>query len=152
MTEEVEVFQGPWVCFHCGEVCNTRTEAMDHFGYDESEMPGCIAILKEGEKAILEDRREWRHRALQEESANERLACERNHLYYSIWEVIRKECKKQRSDHISEVENLRWVWETMEGRALAAEDALNAAPKWLRRFLRWRAEKLGMAKLKARTL
>lgn len=60
-----------WTCFHCGEVFRARQAAQDHFGLTECEPPACVQVLTESEKAIIEDRREWRERALRVEAQNE---------------------------------------------------------------------------------
>lgn len=51
-----------WRCFHCSEIFRDAREAADHFG-DIEDMPACYAIVEEGAKAIVEDRRYWRNRA-----------------------------------------------------------------------------------------
>lgn len=56
-----------WRCFHCGEIYSDPVEAADHFGELE-DMPACYSIVTEGEKAIVEDRRSWRNRALRAEA------------------------------------------------------------------------------------
>lgn len=62
-----------WRCFHCNEVFSTAEGAADHFGNAEGERPACVAMLTETEKAIVEDRREWRRRAQRAEITVEEL-------------------------------------------------------------------------------
>lgn len=137
---------GPWVCFHCNEVCETEQQAIDHFGYDESEMPGCLQLLTEGEKAIIEDRREWREKFHKEEHAHEHARHELSQIGWSVWQIIRPEVHKNRPElrhRIEEsVQSLAQIWESIEGRALAAESVLMAMPRWLREHFRARAERL----------
>jgi hypothetical protein len=70
---EAPPYMGPWVCFHCGEVCKTELEATDHFGLDENEKPACVQMLTETEKLIVEDRRSWRLHAHEAEAKIEGL-------------------------------------------------------------------------------
>lgn len=62
-----------WRCFHCGEVFLTNRDAEDHFGPCDGEVPACIQMLTETEKAIVEDRREWRNECLKARDRNEQL-------------------------------------------------------------------------------
>ena len=62
-----------WRCFHCDEVFTAADAAGDHFGTTEGERPACVAMLTETEKAIVEDRREWKRRAQGAESTVEEL-------------------------------------------------------------------------------
>jgi len=139
-----------WRCFHCDEVFADRQCAQDHFGLDECETPGCVAILTEGERAILEDRRMWRERAFQEERDHEQTATDLSHLRWDVREIIRREAKRQNVALTDNARELKWVWETMEGQMLAADAALNAAPRWLASWLRRRAERVAIAKATGR--
>lgn len=56
--------QKTWECFHCGQVLVGRQAAEDHFGLEELELPACVQVLTETEKAVVEDRRHWRTEAL----------------------------------------------------------------------------------------
>lgn len=122
-----------WRCFHCDEVFRTRQAAQDHFGLDELERPGCVAILTEGERAILEDRREWRERALAEERAHGATAAEASSLRWDAHRITKK--------YGGQGASLWFAFEHVEGRMLAAEAALDAAPRWLRGWLRQRVER-----------
>jgi hypothetical protein len=62
-----------WRCFHCNEIFLTRHDAEDHFGPCDGEVPACIQILTETEKAIVEDRRHWRTECLKTQDRNEQL-------------------------------------------------------------------------------
>ena len=128
--------RGPgWLCFHCGERFLSSSDAHDHFGCDETESVACVQPLTETQKALIEDRRMWRARAL---LAEERL----DHAEYLLhghrcdYEFSRY-FKKARS-----VQDCDQIHESMEGRALASESALRAAPRWLASYLRRRAERL----------
>lgn len=77
-------YAGPWVCFQCGEVCENRQQAEDHFSLDCTEPPACVQVLTEGERAIVEDRRMWRNRALEAESENEALGHQVNSFEYGL--------------------------------------------------------------------
>lgn len=73
-----------WTCFHCDETFTERQAAQDHFGLHECELPACVQKLTEGEKAIIEDRREWRERALKAEAHNEQLEYELGGMKFDL--------------------------------------------------------------------
>lgn len=124
-----------WRCFHCDEVFTDRQSAQDHFGLDDIEPPACIQVLTEGERAIVEDRRHWRNRALAAESEAEQKAYEAHLLTFDLsWS---RQFRGARS-----LNEAFHVFDAMEGRALAAEAALDAAPRWLANWLRRRSERL----------
>lgn len=128
--------EGPWRCFHCGEICVTREAAAEHFGEGnyEMEMPLCI------EAATLEMKEFALHlRQLYRELTGERDANERLEHENSGWRYIARKLTKKPAATTSDLE---LEWDAMEGRVLAAEAAINAAPRWLASFLRRRAERL----------
>lgn len=43
-----------WRCFHCGDVFRTSRHAASHFGLDELQTPGCVAVLRHGEGHLLD--------------------------------------------------------------------------------------------------
>jgi len=43
-----------WRCFHCGDVFRSPKHAASHFGIDELQMPGCVAVLRHGESHLLD--------------------------------------------------------------------------------------------------
>ena len=116
-TQEPLVSPG-WRCFHCGEAFADRQTASDHFGLDCHEFPACVQVLTETDKAIVEDRREWRNRALQAEAENERL----EHLVGSAEWDIRTRWKGARSLH-----DVACRFETLQGELLAARAQLQPA-------------------------
>jgi hypothetical protein len=126
--------QGPWRCFHCGELFEDQDSAAEHFGTDwfcEDDGAACIQILTEGEKAIVSSRREAGRFLREAEAEIERLEDEVSSLR---WDTYSRFKGAKSAD-----EAVR-IMRDLEDRALTAEAALNAAPKWLRRFLRWKAE------------
>lgn len=42
-----------WRCFHCDDVFTNPKHAAAHFGYDELQTPGCVAVLRGGEAHLL---------------------------------------------------------------------------------------------------
>jgi len=42
-----------WRCFHCGDVFTNVEHARAHFGIDEFQEPGCVAVLRHGESHLL---------------------------------------------------------------------------------------------------
>lgn len=43
-----------WRCFHCGDVFTTIKDAASHFGLDQLQEPGCVAVLRNGESHLLD--------------------------------------------------------------------------------------------------
>lgn len=43
-----------WRCFHCGDVFVTSEAAAGHFGLDQLQEPGCVAVLRNGESHLLD--------------------------------------------------------------------------------------------------
>jgi hypothetical protein len=43
-----------WRCFHCGDVFTNPKHAASHFGLDELQEPGCVAVLRHGEGHLLD--------------------------------------------------------------------------------------------------
>lgn len=124
-----------WRCFHCDDFFTDQQLAAEHFGTDwfcEDEGPSCIQILTEGEKAIVNERREA-CRLLRETEA--KLEQAEDDLSAREWEI---------RGHWPKLRTINDVWheyDFIEGRMLAAEDALRAAPRWLSAWLRRRAER-----------
>ena len=142
LIERLEGASVPWRCLHCDEIFTDRQGAQDHFGLTECEHPTCIVAATETQKAIIEDRREWRERALKAEADQEQTAYELHLMQYDL----RYSRHFRGAKSLTDVEN---AFESMEGRALAAEDALDVAPRWFRNWLRTAAERRAILALRA---
>lgn len=59
--------EAAWRCFHCGDLFTNANHAAAHFGIDELQAPGCVAVLRYGESHLLS-----RIRDLEEELARYR--------------------------------------------------------------------------------
>lgn len=106
-----------WRCFHCGETFTDKHAARDHFGDDCEANAACIQVLTETEKAIVEDRRLWRDRAFRAEDENEKLG----HQLSSVeWEI------RTKFKGCNSLTDVFHAYDSMEGRALAAEEHLQA--------------------------
>ncbi|MFZ5783933.1 MAG: hypothetical protein ACOY4R_27360 [Pseudomonadota bacterium] len=51
-----------WRCFHCGDVFRNPRHAASHFGIDELQTPGCVAVLRHGESHLLDRIRDLEER------------------------------------------------------------------------------------------
>lgn len=130
-----EVYLPPkhgWTCFHCGETFHVEAQARGHFGTDPMAEPACLVRAAALARVPRVPRREWpdmyRLRDLEAEVAKLRAEAEDEHsrAYYARQESeIRgtaaafKDCRTLR-----DVFNL---YDSMEGRALAAEERATAA-------------------------
>ena len=43
-----------WRCFHCGDVFRNPKHAASHFGLDQFQEPGCVAVLRHSESHLLD--------------------------------------------------------------------------------------------------
>ncbi len=66
-TREVGEAHGPWLCFHCGETCETEESAREHFGDDQGSTPACklsqdvlglVCLLREQDRELRAYRQE----------------------------------------------------------------------------------------------
>lgn len=115
----------PWRCFHCDEVFEAPEAAKQHFGDGnyEREEPVCIEAATTELKTLVITMREIWERLQKVEGELEQAEHDRDNARYTL-----RQPKFAR-------------FEDIEGRMLAAEAALNAGPAWLRRLLRWKAER-----------
>ena len=110
-----------WVCFYCGDVFTTIGAASDHFGGDPGATAACkikfgeeLGLVMELRKAE-EEAREWRSRALEAEQQVESLECTVATLVADIQSY--KPFRNCRT-----IRDIFFVYDSMEGRALAAEE------------------------------
>lgn len=110
-----------WTCFHCGDTFTCEKTARTHFGATPDAVPGCLLRMQEGDRPMLR-----LVRSLEADVAKLRAEAEDDYSqrYYSRVESdIRgtapafKECRTLR-----DVFNL---FDSMEGRALAAEEQIS---------------------------
>ena len=108
-----------WTCFHCNETFTEEPAARAHFGPHEGYLPGCIERLPAGERALLERLRtvqgELEHLRHDMQEGVSSTRAYQAHLQSDIrgYQPFR-ECRT-----LQDVFN---VFDSMEGRALAAEE------------------------------
>ncbi|HEX7330345.1 MAG TPA: hypothetical protein VF290_02530 [Pyrinomonadaceae bacterium] len=132
----VETYPMPkhgWTCFHCGETFTTIGSAQDHFGATPESRAGClidhVALetgtgTERGRGLLMELRKveasrdEWMDQALRGRNEIEALECRVESLTSAMqsYEPFR-ECNS--------IRDVFFVFDSMEGRAIAAEDRLN---------------------------
>lgn len=111
-----------WTCFHCGETFTTVGSARDHFGAAEGAEPGCLIRVKLGDERGLQmelrkaEAEIVRLRAV-DETRDHEASC-----YHAMTGELERLFKGARS-----VQQAWFEWESMEGRALAAEARADAA-------------------------
>lgn len=128
-------YEVPWRCFHCDELFHDRAAAAEHFGsYGEGDQPLCVEAATLDMREIAAHLRELRQELSGERDDNERLGSEN-----SGWRYIARKLTRKPAATFHDLEH---EWEFMEGRVLAAEAAIDAAPAWLASWLRRRAERL----------
>lgn len=112
-----------WTCFHCGETFTTAGSAADHFGAAPDATPGCLIRVQYGdERGLQMDLRKAEARIKELEADIENETSSRNFYSSALQSELRsykpfRECKS-----IQDVFN---VYDSMEGRALAAEESFN---------------------------
>jgi hypothetical protein len=108
-----------WCCFHCGENFTTAGSARDHFGGNIYDTPGCMIRVQVGEErgllmALRKAEAEIAHLRQQLDSEPERKWLDmRIEVQLGSYRAFRG-CRT-----IQDVFN---VYDSMEGRALAAEE------------------------------
>ena len=134
---EIELMEPPtvWRCFHCDEVLETREAAAEHFGDGnyEGEMPLCIEAATSEMRALVLTNREMFIEVQNLRDREEALEFQLGNFEY----VTRKLTGKPSGT----TSDLEMEWDFMQGRVLAAESAIDAAPRWLATWLRRRAER-----------
>lgn len=131
MIGAVETYPMPkdgWVCFHCGERFTTIGNAEDHFGKRPQDMAACRIKLGEERGLVMELRKaeasrdEWMDQALRGRDEIEHLECRVESLTTAMrsYKPFR-ECRS--------INDVFFVFDSMEGRAIAAEERLKA-PGW----------------------
>ena len=137
-TEGVQnaVSTGPWTCFHCDEVFADRESAAEHFGNGnyEAETPLCIEAATTEQKELIRTNREMWESLRKAHDENDDMECQLN-----SWAYLARKLTGMPDAGTHDVEH---EWDFMQGRVIAAEAAINAAPKWLAGLLRRRAERL----------
>lgn len=135
-TATESVIDNGWRCFHCDEVFTTREAAAEHFGDGnyEAETPLCVEAATTEQKQLILTNREMWDELQKARRENEDLE-ERLHAFEYVSRRLTKTPHATTND-------LEHEWDFMQGRVIAAEAAINAAPGWLRRLLRRRAERL----------
>jgi hypothetical protein len=112
-----------WTCFHCGETFTTVGGARDHFGADITAQPGCLIRVQLGnERGLL---MELRKVEAERDDLRKDVEYERTSItaYMERLKTHLNSFKPFRECHtIQDVFN---VYDSMEGRALAAEESLS---------------------------
>jgi hypothetical protein len=112
-----------WTCFHCGETFMTWGSARDHFGRTPGDKAACLIKLGDERGLVMELRKaeqradEQLKRALQAERDLEAAQCQISSLSDSMHSF--KPFQKCNS-----INQVFFVYDSMEGRALAAEEKL----------------------------
>jgi hypothetical protein len=124
-----------WRCFHCDETFHTKEAAAEHFGSGnyESELPLCIEAATSEQSALILTNREMWARLLKVEEELEQAEYERD-----CWSSGARMFLGQPNATWHDLATYR---DPLEGRVLAAEAAIDAAPNWLAGFLRRLAER-----------
>lgn len=125
-----------WRCFFCDEVFETRETAAEHFGSDDScemDIPACLEATKGLQPLVTTNRELW-SRLLRVESTLEQAEFERD-----CWAQAGR---KAVGDPYATWHDIGHIRLDAEDKILAATAAFDAAPQWLKQFLRRRAEKL----------
>ncbi len=110
-----------WTCFHCGETLKTVGAAQDHFGEGPFDEPGCLMKVRVGNE------RGWlmEIRKLEEENAKQSRQIEEMDNEVSCFYATVSELKRL-FNGARTVHQAWLVYESMESRALAAEEKLDA--------------------------
>lgn len=112
---------GPWTCFHCGETFTTIGGARNHFGATPDAQPGCLIRVQLGdERGLQMALRKAEAEIASLRAANEQLDHEARRANAMEMEIGR--LFKHGARSVQDAFNL---FDSMEGRALAAEERAN---------------------------
>lgn len=116
--DSYEMPEHGWTCFHCGETFTTVGGARDHFGATPDAQPGCLIRVQLGEERGLQmELRKAEAEIASLRAANEQLDYEAGHARAMEMEIGRRFKNGARS-----VQDAFNLFDSMEGRALAAEE------------------------------
>jgi phage terminase large subunit GpA-like protein len=111
-----------WTCFHCGETFTNEESARTHFGRTECDTAACVIAAHDGGLVMKMREAEQRadeqlERALQAERDLEAAQCQIDSLSTAMRSYAPfKNCRS--------INDVFFVYDSMEGRALAAEEQL----------------------------
>lgn len=111
-----------WTCFHCNEVFTTRETALEHFGPMPISDPLCIDLIKrEDFRGVVMELRKLKTEleTLRREVADE-ITCDK-YFYSRLRSSLQTITPFKDCISLHDVFNL---YDSMEGRALAAENLL----------------------------
>lgn len=116
-----------WTCFHCDETFTNQGSARDHFGGDQDSIPGCVIKVQLGDERGLQmalRKAEKEVSRLRNDIENESTSMS---VFYSrLKAYLRSYAPFRDCRDIREVFN---IYDSMEGRALAAEERLENVKK-----------------------
>jgi hypothetical protein len=112
-----------WTCFHCGETFTTPGAARDHFGATPEETPGCVLKVEHGgERGLLLELRKTQQELtrLRDEISDESL------FYREYYAKLASDIPLTGAAFrmCSTLRDVFNVYDSMEGRAIAAEEQL----------------------------
>jgi hypothetical protein len=111
-----------YTCFHCHETFTDEIEAAGHFGVDENAKPGCILAMPRGEeRGLLLALRATEQQAIALMNQVHEQTAPSRRLQALVTASIRSFTPFRECDTLQDVFN---VYDSMEGRALAAEKTL----------------------------
>ena len=120
--------EGGWACFHCGERLPTVGSASDHFGGEPGALAACQIKAGEERGLLMELRKaeasrdEWMNRALTSEGEIELLEGRIGSLTSAMQSYAPfRQCRS--------INDVFFLFDSMEGRAIAAEERLTQETK-----------------------
>lgn len=129
------VREADWRCFHCDEHFTDHKAAAEHFGNGnyEGETPICIEAATSDLKTLVATNRSMWERIDKLDRDLEQCEFERD-----CWSQA---ARKAIGDPYASWHDIRGIREDADNEIAAAKAPLNAAPRWLQRLLRWKAER-----------
>lgn len=120
---DVETYPHPshgWTCFHCGDTFHGQAQARNHFGWTTDAEPGCVLKLSAEDRSLLRHVRaqEIRNAELTADLHNE-TTLSQHHSHATRAELQGFKPFRQ----CATIQDVFNVYDSMEGRALAAEES-----------------------------
>lgn len=128
MNANVDTYMSPehgWTCFHCGETFMVPAMARAHFGATPDAIPGCLMRLSKEERPLLR-----MVRSLEADLLRLRTSAEDG--FYAEYHARLEADIRHTAPAFKNCRTLRDVfnlYDSMEGRALAAEERIAAASR-----------------------
>jgi hypothetical protein len=126
IAEAISTAQNTWRCFHCGFETADPKEASGHFGDRDDELPLCCSWAELDADGKASEMQQEHAMLLEEQDENIRLRTKIEGIEYQVEGQLSEIHSFAPFRKCSSIREVFHVYDSMEGRALAAEEAISA--------------------------